>query len=62
MLVFEENVNLYPKSSNVYDSLAESYMNKREYELAIENYNKSLELNPNNTNATNMLKKLNLYE
>ena len=33
-------------------------MKNNENELAIENYKKSLELNPNNTNAVDMLKKL----
>ena len=33
-------------------------MNLNERELAIKNYKKSLELNPQNTNAVEMLKKL----
>ena len=56
--VFELNVELYPESSNVYDSLAEAYMNRGELKLAIEYYNRSLELNPNNNNAIKMLKQL----
>ena len=56
--VFKLNVGSYPNSFNVYDSLAESYKNKGEKELAIKNYKKSLELNPNNTNATNMLREI----
>ncbi len=56
--VFELNVELYPESSNVYDSLAESYMNNEQFDLAIEFYNKSLELNLNNNNAIKMLKQL----
>ena len=43
---------------NVYDSLGEAYMKQGEKELAIENYQKSLELNPNNQNGKDMLKKL----
>jgi predicted negative regulator of RcsB-dependent stress response len=42
----------------VYDSLGEAYMKKGDKEKAIENYQKSLGLNPNNTNAREMLKKL----
>jgi tetratricopeptide (TPR) repeat protein len=56
---FKLNVELYPKSFNVYDSLAEAYMANGDKELAIANYRKSLELNPGNGNATVMLKKLN---
>jgi tetratricopeptide (TPR) repeat protein len=56
--VFKANVELYPQSSNVYDSLGEAYMANGEKELAVINYKKSLELNPQNKNAAEMLKKL----
>jgi len=46
--IFKLNVELYPKSANVYDSLGEAYFKKGEKEKAIENYRKSLELNPKN--------------
>ena len=52
------NVEFYPKSWNVYDSLAEAYMSNGDKDLAITNYKKSLELNPENTNGVEMLKKL----
>lgn len=56
--IFKMNVEDHPASSNVYDSLGEAYMNAGERELAIKNYRKSLELDPNNTNAVEMLQKL----
>jgi tetratricopeptide (TPR) repeat protein len=56
--IFKLNVSEHPKSWNVYDSLGEAYKNKGENELAIENYRKSLELNPNNENGRTMFKKL----
>ncbi|HEX8888701.1 MAG TPA: hypothetical protein VF779_05970 [Pyrinomonadaceae bacterium] len=56
--IFKLNTEAYPKSSNVYDSLGEAYMNKGLKELAIKNYEKSLELNPSNMNGAEMLKKL----
>jgi len=56
--IFKLNVEAYPQGFNTYDSLAEAYMNLNERELAIKNYKKSLELNPQNTNAVEMLKKL----
>lgn len=56
--IFKLNVEAYPKGFNTYDSLAEAYMNMKERELAIQNYKKSLELNPNNTGAVEMLKRL----
>ena len=56
---FKLNAEFYPNSWNVYDSLGDAYMASGEKELAIANYKKSLELNPKNTNAEEMLKKLN---
>jgi CubicO group peptidase (beta-lactamase class C family) len=56
--VLQLNVEAYPSSSNVYDSLAEAYMRNGDKQLAIENYEKSLKLDASNTNAVEMLKKL----
>jgi CubicO group peptidase (beta-lactamase class C family) len=56
--IFKLNVEFYPASSNVYDSLGEAYMNNGDKELAIANYKKSLELDPGNSNGAAMLKKL----
>ena len=56
--ILKLNVEAYPQSSNVYDSLGEAYMIKGDREQAIMNYHKSLELDPNNSNAAEMLKKL----
>jgi tetratricopeptide (TPR) repeat protein len=56
--IFKLNTEAYPQSSNVWDSLGEAYMNKGSRELAIKNYEKSLELDPSNGNAVQMLKRL----
>jgi CubicO group peptidase (beta-lactamase class C family) len=56
--IFKLNVFLYPESANVYDSVAEAYAANGEPDLAIKNYKRSLELDPNNTNAVQHLKKL----
>ena len=56
--VFKMSVELYPKSWNVYDSLAEAYAAKGKIKLAIGNYQRSLELNPDNQNAKAQLLKL----
>jgi acetyl esterase/lipase/TolA-binding protein len=56
--VFRLNTQAYPQSFNTYDSLAEAYMNNGDRELAVENYRKSLEVNPKNTNAVPMLERL----
>ncbi|HEY1472201.1 MAG TPA: serine hydrolase [Candidatus Acidoferrum sp.] len=55
---FQRNVVEYPKSGNACDSLAEAYMKNGQNDLAIENYEKSLQLDPKNQNAVAMLKKL----
>ncbi len=57
--IFKLNVEEYPDAFNPYDSLGEGYMIAGEKELAIKNYAKSLELNPENTNAIVMLSRIN---
>lgn len=52
------NVEFYPNAWNTYDSLAEAYMTNGDKDLAIANYKKSLELNPENGNGAAMLRKL----
>ena len=56
--IMKLNVELYPDSGNSYDSLAEACMENGSKELAITYYKKSLELDPKNTNAEEMLTKL----
>jgi hypothetical protein len=57
--ILQLNVEAYPQSANVYDSLAEAYMDDGNKAQAIANYQKSLQLNPKNSNAVEMLRKLN---
>ncbi|QQS35858.1 MAG: FKBP-type peptidyl-prolyl cis-trans isomerase [Ignavibacteriales bacterium] len=56
--IFEFNAELFPESSNVYDSLGEAYMHSEKLDEAVKCYEKSLELNPENTNAKLMIQKL----
>lgn len=56
--VFKLNTEDFPSSANTWDSLAEGYMVKGERKLAIDYYKRSLELNPNNKNAVEQIKKL----
>ena len=56
--IFQLNVEAYPQSSNVYDSLGEAYMDAGDKPLAIANYERSLDLNPKNGNGAKMLEKL----
>ena len=48
----------FPKSSNVYDSLGEAYAKAGNRELAIQNYKRAIELDPKNTNAIDVVKRL----
>jgi tetratricopeptide (TPR) repeat protein len=57
--VFELYVYLLPNSSNSYDSYGEALLAKGDTTQAIVNYKKSLELNPNNNNAVQVLQALN---
>lgn len=56
--IFQLNVEKFPEGFNTYDSLGEAYMTDGQKELAIKNYAKSLELNPRNTGAIEMLKRI----
>jgi CubicO group peptidase (beta-lactamase class C family) len=56
--VFQLNVECFPKSANVYDSLGEAYAADGHVDLAIRNYERSLELNPRNSGGRRMLEEL----
>ncbi|MEO0205887.1 MAG: amidohydrolase family protein [candidate division WOR-3 bacterium] len=56
--IFKHNVEIFPRSYNTYDSLAEAYVVKGDKKLAIKNYKRSLALNHHNWSATEKLKKL----
>lgn len=56
--VFAINVKENPQSANAFDSLGEGYFSAKNYASALENYKKSLALNPENTNAAKMIQKI----
>ncbi len=58
LAVFKINIDEHPASSNVYDSYAEALLKNGDKDQAIENYKKSIELNPGNTNGIQALEKL----
>lgn len=51
-------VRLYPESGNAYDSLAEAYDRAGDRSRAVENYRRSLALDPANANAVEQLARL----
>jgi len=56
--VFKLNVRAYPRSANVYDSLAEAYAKQGAKQLAVENCRKALELDPLNEHAAEEINRL----
>jgi CubicO group peptidase (beta-lactamase class C family) len=56
--VFKVNAEVFPQSFRSYDMMGRAYSTLNELELAKNSYKKSLELNPSNTGASDMLKQL----
>ena len=56
--IFRLNTVGYPESFNTWDSLAEGYMENGDFTNAVKFYEKSLELNPDNRNALEMLERI----
>jgi len=56
--VLELNAQLYPDSSNVYDSLGDAYAKAGKKDLAIENYRKAVEKDPNAAESKRKLEEL----
>ena len=56
--VFAQNVAAFPADANAYDSLGEAYAASGDKARALENYRKSLELDPKNDNARRVIKQL----
>jgi len=48
---FQMNIDYYPASANVYDSMGEAMMKKGDTKKSIEYYQKSLQIDPTNDNA-----------
>ncbi len=60
LTLFRLNIEANPQSFNVYDSYAEALVADHQYELAAQNYTRSLELNPGNDNGRKKLAQLHL--
>jgi CubicO group peptidase (beta-lactamase class C family) len=56
--ILKLNVEMYPTSGNVYDSLGEAYAKDGQKGLAIASYKKSAEVDPKNVNAVEQVKRL----
>lgn len=58
IVVFEYNTRLFPSSGNVFDSLGEAWYKKGDKEKALANYKRSLQLDPSNTTAQQVIREL----
>lgn len=56
--VFTLNTMLFPNSFNVWDSLGECNYNMKKFNLSIQCYKKSIELNPDNENGKQMIERI----
>lgn len=56
--IFKLNVEMFPKSSSVYDTLGETYLADNQKDLALANYKKAVELDPKNANALQIVNRL----
>lgn len=56
--IFKLSVEVGPTDFNTWDSLADAYFAHEDKDLAVKNYRKALELNPDDTNAVEKLKQL----
>lgn len=56
--VFQYGVKLMPNNANLHDSLGEAYFRNKDWDNALINYTKSLELNPENKNTIAMISKI----
>ncbi|MGG5211074.1 serine hydrolase [Chryseobacterium sp. MIQD13] len=56
--VFRLNTLLYPERANTYDSLGEAYLKAGQKEKAKESYQKALQIDPKNEDASKILKTL----
>jgi serine-type D-Ala-D-Ala carboxypeptidase/endopeptidase len=58
LALFKINVEMYPKSFKVYNSYGKALLKNGQQDLAIENYKKSVELNPRNMVGIQALEKM----
>ena len=56
--ILKKKIEFFPRSPTAYEALGYAYYKNNNKELAISNYKKVLELDPDNRNAMNMIKRL----
>lgn len=56
--VFTDNVGYYPDNAYAYDALGEAQLAAGQRDAAVQSYSRSLELDPENTNAREVLARI----
>lgn len=56
--IFKLATKEFPKDANLFDSLGEAYFTDKQYDLALESYNKAISLGGTNGNAEKMIDKI----
>lgn len=56
--ILKLNTELFPNSANAHDSLGEAYFKNTQLDLAMQHYQKSYELDPENDNAKKMIEQI----
>jgi len=56
--ISKKRIEIFPKSAGAYQTLAYAYYKNNKKELAVDNFRKVLELEPDNRNAINMIKRI----
>lgn len=56
--ILKLNTEQFPESANAHDSLGEAYYSNKQMPLALQHYRKSLELDPKNDNAKQMIEQI----
>ncbi len=56
--IFELATKEFPKDANLFDSLGEAYFANKQYNLALDSYNKAISLGGTNGNAEKMIEKI----
>ncbi|MBK6478300.1 MAG: tetratricopeptide repeat protein [Saprospiraceae bacterium] len=57
IVVFRLVISEFPNSANAYDSMGEAYLQAKDSTKALQYYEKSLQMNPDNFNAEDVIQK-----
>ncbi|KZS42448.1 serine hydrolase [Aquimarina aggregata] len=60
--IFQLLILEFPNHANAYDSLGETYFIEKQYDIALKNYKKAVELGGTNGNAKTMIKKITMLK